>query len=96
MSELLNIIKDSMMITSSNEIVEANIDNCINACKLDLRLAGINNIDEADPLTKQAVIYYTKADFNYNNLGDRFQKAYDALKISMALSGDYTEVNTDG
>lgn len=32
---------------------------------------------------------FTKADFNYNNLADKYRQSYDALKMSLALSGEY-------
>lgn len=96
MSELINTVKNSMMITSTNKVIEGNIESCINACKLDLRLAGVNKVNDTDALTIQALIFYTKANMNYNYLGERFQKAYEALKNSMALSGDYTEEDNNG
>ncbi len=85
-----------MLITNASQIIEGNIKNSINACRLDLQLAGVYMAKEDDALMVQAAIFYTKADMNYNNKGERFRQAYEALKISMALSGDYAKNHEGG
>lgn len=65
------------------------IQPIIDACKIDLRLSGVNVIEENDPLTQRAVILYAKAQFGYSEDSERFMRAYSSLKDAMALSGDY-------
>jgi hypothetical protein len=66
----------------------------IDACKIDLKLSGVNKIEDSDPLTQRAVILYSKANFGFSADSERYQKAYDMLKNSMALSDDYNTVVT--
>lgn len=66
----------------------------IDACKHDLELAGVNVIDEADPLIQRAVILYVKANFGSNPDSEKYQRSYDMLKCSLALAGDYNTAPT--
>ena len=59
------------------------------ACKLDLQLAGVVNINENDALIIRAVTLFVKAEFNYQNAADRYRQSYEALKMSLCLAGDY-------
>lgn len=74
----------------SNSSFDGEIDDIIAACKIDLVEAGAENTDEADALVKRAIILYAKANFGMANPDmEKYQKAYDRLKITMALSGEY-------
>lgn len=86
---LIKAIKDSMRMSTSSVIIENDISVCIEACFKDLQLAGVEKIDDTDALIIRAAQLFTKADFNYNNLADRYRQSYDALKMSLALAGDY-------
>lgn len=68
---------------------EGELAPLIEACKQDLRMSGVENIDEEDPLTRQAVCLYCKAFFGYSEESEQFERAYTALKQSMALCSDY-------
>lgn len=68
----------------------AEITPIINACKLDLGLAGVNIIVDTDPLIEHAVVLYAKANFGFADDSEKYQKAYNSLKDALALSGDYT------
>lgn len=85
----LDDVKKSLKIT--NTANDGDISDVIDACKIDLTLAGIAVVSEADALTKQAVKLYARGYFNYQGEGERWQKAYSALKDSMALCGDYNK-----
>lgn len=45
---LTDTIKSSMRILSKSAVIEQDINNSIAACKLDLQLAGVVNINEND------------------------------------------------
>lgn len=65
----------------------------IDACKLDLKIAGVSATkitDTPDALIFRAIVLYCKANFGYEEKAERFLKAYEAQKISLALAGDYT------
>ena len=61
------------------------------ACRLDLLNSGVRNPDSSDPLIKQAVKLYCKAQFGYDDAAERFSRAYEALKASLSLSGEYNK-----
>lgn len=82
-------IKSSMRILSKSAVIEQDINNSIAACKLDLQLAGVVNINENDALIIRAVTLFVKAEFNYQNAADRYKQSYEALKMSLCLAGDY-------
>ena len=85
---LLSDIKVALRIKST-AFDTAEVTPIIEACFLDLRIAGVNVIEETDPLIQRAVILYAKANFGFDGESERYQKAYEALKNSLALSGDY-------
>lgn len=64
------------------------LTDIINACKVDLALAGVRHITARDPLIIRAVILYAKANFSFSADGGNFQQAYDTLKNSLRLAGD--------
>lgn len=72
-----------------NSVYDDEILDLIEACKIDLRLAGVNNINNDDLLTERAITLYCKGSFGYDDNSEKFMQAYTNLKIAMALSGDY-------
>ena len=85
---LLEEIKTALRIKAA-VFDEGELGPLIEACKLDLRLSGVNQITEDDALVRQAVKLYAKANFGFSEDSGKFANAYEALKNSMALSGDY-------
>lgn len=66
------------------------INDLIEAAKSDLRISGVIKIEETDSLIKRAVILYCKINYGWaNDEYERLQKAYDLLKIHLALSNEY-------
>lgn len=85
---MLEKIKLALRIKSNK--TDEDILDLIEACKLDLNTAGVKNIKEDDALIIQAVKLYCKANYGLNNNeSEKYSKAYDSLKISLALCGDY-------
>lgn len=60
----------------------------IDTCLKDLKRVGIIAADD-DPLVIQAVVFYCKANFGFSDDQERYQKAYESLRDSMAMSGEY-------
>jgi len=85
---LIDDVKVNLRIKSTAFDV-SEIQPIIDACKADLKLSGVNKIEENDPLIRRAVVLYAKANFGYSEDSDKFMQAYTALKGSLALSGDY-------
>lgn len=91
---LVDKVKGSMRILSKSAVIENDINGSIEACKRELSIAGVKNIDETDSLITKAIILYVKADFNYQNMGEKYRQSYETLKTTLSLSSDYntTEV----
>lgn len=88
-TKLTDTVKGSMRITSKSAIIEEDINNSIAACKSDLKLVGVEKIEEDDPLIIRAVTMFVKAEFNYQNMADKYRQSYELLKMSLSLAGDY-------
>jgi uncharacterized phage protein (predicted DNA packaging) len=88
---LIDDVKLSLRI--KNIIFDDELTPLIEACKIDLKLAGVNVINDTDPLIKRAVILYTKANFGNNPDSEKYFLSYNMLKNSLALAGDYNTVS---
>ena len=86
--ELLSTLRHAVRVTS--EKADEEINELVESCRAELKLAGVYG-DEKDPLYLQAVRLYCKAHYGYDGDTDRFLHAYESLRDSMALSGDYKE-----
>lgn len=85
---LLEEIKNKLRLVSS-DFDEGELAPLIEACKGDLRMSGVIQLNTEDPLIRQAVSLYCKAFFGYSDDAERYMKAYTALKQSMALCSEY-------
>ena len=82
--------KVKLALRVSGDIFDMEIQDLIDAAKLDLNISGVVKTDEKDALIQRAIIVYCKANFGYdNNEAERFQKSYDMLKQHLSLAGDY-------
>lgn len=86
---MLEQIRKALRMNHSK--LDDDIRDTISACQRDLSLAGIVCNDEEDFLIIQAIKLYCRWQFNYEGQADRYEKAYNSLRISLALSGDYNE-----
>ena len=77
MEELVEWLKKMLRIKSSTADEE-------------LEIAGIQG-KLTDPLYKQAVKLYVKANYGYDDDSEKFLYAFQSLRDSMALSGEYKE-----
>lgn len=86
---MLNKVKLALRI--NNTVYDNEITDLINACKKELKLAGVasSNIIETDEMIIQAITYYCKANFGYDNSdAERYMKAYESLKAFLCLCYD--------
>ncbi len=60
----------------------------------DLSMSGVNTIPTDDMLSLATLMLYLRWRENYNGEADRYEKAYEAAKISMSLASEYSEVPT--
>lgn len=85
--DLVQLIKDNLRLSTSH-FDDYEIIPIIDACKKDLHMLGIQ-WDDRDPLCIRALVLYAKANFGYDANSERFREAYQLLKSSMSVSGDY-------
>lgn len=86
---MLELARVWVLRNKNNTAFDDELTDLIAACKADLRKRGVVKISDDDPLIKQAVKLYCKAQFGYGDDGDKYAKAYEYLKCALALSGDY-------
>ena len=85
---MLESIKFALRIRSS--AFDEEIKELIESSKTDLKISGITNINEEDPLIRQAIKTYCKANFGLDNKdSEKYQSSYDMLKQHLSLCGDY-------
>lgn len=92
MQEIIEKLKKRLRVKS--EDAEEEISDLVDACKRELEIAGVYG-EISDPVYYQATVLYCKAHFGYDEESERFRKAFDSLKDSMALSGDYQKGESD-
>lgn len=83
---LLGTVKLAMGISTNAFDVE--LTALIDACKTELRLAGVVSSEE-EPLFVQAIIFYCKAYFRNDDRSERYQKAFEKVRDAMSLAGEY-------
>ncbi len=82
-------MRAALRISSTSEKITEEINDCIVACKADLKNDGIKVINETDELIIRAITLYCKAEFGFNDKAEKFRQSYDTLKMRLALSGEY-------
>lgn len=88
-NKLLKKVKTALRIKTQNEDITNELADLIEACKLDLKLAGVEEINENDALITRAVVLYCKESFSTTEKSEKYKKSYDLLKMSLALAGGY-------
>lgn len=86
----LDTVKTDLRI--SHNALDLDIQGTINSCLRDLSMAGVVNTDESDALITQAVKLYCRANIGFQKDSEKYQMAYDSLKNSLSLCGDYNTV----
>ena len=85
---MLEKVKLALRIISNK--TDEDILDLIEACKIDLTTAGVKKIKEDDALIIQAIKLYCKANYGLDNKdSEKYLKAYEGLKISLSLCGEY-------
>ena len=79
----------------STEAFDDEIEALINAAYIDMGLAGVETIDEDDPIIVRAVTTYCKANFGDPENYERFKKSYDEQKAQLGMATGYTDYDED-
>lgn len=84
-----------LRVRSSANKLDGEIEDLILAARADLVRGGIlpaRAADESDPLIKQAVSTYVKAEFGLDNEdADKYRASYKSQKIALSMASDYIE-----
>jgi hypothetical protein len=89
---LLDDIKKELNYRLDKTSYDQKLNDLIASAKKDLQITGLDAsvVVETDPLIKRAIILYCQwNDSNYKGESERIERAYQALKIHLTLSGDY-------
>ena len=70
-------MRAALRISSTSEKITEEINDCIAACKADMKNDGVKVIKETDELIIRAITLYCKAEFGFNNNAEQFRKSYD-------------------
>ena len=89
-------MRAALRISSTSEKITEEINDCIAACKADMKNDGVKVIKETDGLIIRAITLYCKAEFGFNNAAEQFRKSYDALKMRLSLSAEYNTAQKVG
>lgn len=84
---MLEKIKEALRIKHSES--DNDIKDQIAAAKADMYRIGINKVDEKDVLIIQAIKLYVKWQLNFEDDAIRYMLAYEKLRDSLSLCGDY-------
>lgn len=87
---MLDRVKFALRV--SNNKFDEEINDLIQAGVRDLKISGVNTIDESDPLIVQAIKTYCKAYFWADNKdSERYINSYESIKQHLSLCGEYNE-----
>lgn len=89
MNELISRVRQALRIKT--EAFDDEIADLIDACRIDLNVAGATMYDVNDPLCIQATVLYCKAYFGFSEESDKYIVRYEALRAAMANSSDYRQ-----
>lgn len=83
---VLDIRKRCRIVT---ETFDSEIGSYIDACIIDLGRVGITAISETDAIILHLISLYVKAALNFEQDGERYQRAYEYMRNGISLAGDY-------
>lgn len=84
---MIDVIKKALRIT--HNALDDEIGIYIDACKIDLLKSGIRNLDDGDSAIKTMLILYAKWQFNFEEEGERYEKAYKEMRAAFAIVPEY-------
>ena len=85
--------KVKMALRISTDAFDDEINDLIDACLLDLGIAGVSETDTTDALLIRAICTYCKANFGAPDEYDRLKASYDEQKAQLSMATGYTEWN---
>ena len=74
---------------------DSELNDLIDAAKLDLGIAGVTVPDTLDALVSKAIITYCKMSFGLPEDWDRLKRSYDEQKAQLSNASGYTNWGDD-
>ena len=93
---IIAAVKMSLRISTS--AFDTELAELVEACKLDLKMKGVQKIDESENLTRQAIKLYCRANFANGDTKERelYADRYEKLAAAMSLCSYYEGCGSDG
>lgn len=88
---MLTKVKMALRLTANT--FDAELNDLIAAAYIDLNIAGVENVEEADPLIIRAVCTYCRMNFGSPGNYEQLRASYDSLKTRLAFSQYYNSLN---
>lgn len=88
--ELLNAVKRAIRVKSTNQDLEDDLLDLIEAAKLDLKIVGVDVPKNEDALVRRAIITYCKMHTGNPPNYDQLKAAYDEMKGQLMTATGYT------
>ena len=85
---MLDKVKLALRITT--DAFDSELNDLIDAAKLDLGIAGVVLPDELDAICQKAIITYCKVNFGEPDDYDRLKACYDEQKAQLSMASGYT------
>lgn len=86
---ILDDVKLAMRITTDK--LDSLLESDIEACKIDLGIAGVVLPPQMDDIIKRAIITYCQLQEGKAEDYDRLKRAYDEQKAQLSMSSGYTD-----
>lgn len=89
---MLDKVRNALRIsTNTNDAINQELEDLIEAAKLDLGIAGVVIPDTIDALVTKAIITYCKMSFGLPEDYDRLKRSYDEQKAQLRTATGYTD-----
>ena len=86
---MIESVKQALRITTT--AFDSEINDLIEAAKLDLGIAGVVLPSSIDALVQKAIITYCKMQFGLPEDADRLKRSYDEQKAQLVTCTGYTD-----
>lgn len=88
---MLDKVRNALRIsTITNDALNQELEDLIEAAKLDLGIAGVVIPDTIDALVTKAIITYCKMSFGLPEDYDKLKRSYDEQKAQLRTATGYT------
>ena len=87
----LEKVRNALRISvADNTAINSELNDLIDAAKLDLGIAGVVVPSEIDALVNKAIITYCKMSFGLPEDYDKLKRSYDEQKAQLSNASGYT------